>query len=378
MLLAARPPTGWPFPYIDTTASFVYNENGLRIQKTVNGEVTNYTLHGKNVVHMTQGSNNLHFFYDASNKPAIVDFNGTKYAYVHNLQGDIVAILDSTGAGVVQYTYDAWGKPISKIGTLASTLGTVQPFRYRGYVYDEETGLYYLRSRYYIPHICRFANGDVLLSASRTLGANIICYCWNSPINNLDTNGCEGYDPQKALDYAAACTSSHGSAEYRVKSPWNLLTQYNYCTIFTSHCLEAGGLVQDEIWYTNGFKLNLIFNREYEASEAWMYTSKLRDYLVNSLCYESFTLQTVADLSNALSGNKIKPGMVIFFYTSETSIQHTMLIGDVTSTNVYMYGDSSITDAMNEADRNRSNLVKYLSEQRYYKLEIVTMGLNAN
>lgn len=70
--------------------------------------------------------------------------------------------------------------------------------------------------------------------------------------------------------------------------------------------------------------------------------------------------------------------MVIFFYTSETTIQHTMLIGDVTSTNVYMYGDSSITDAMNEADRNRSNLVKYLSEQRYYKLEIVTMGLNAN
>ena len=59
---------------IDTDASFVYNENGLRVQKTVNGVVTKYTLHGKNIVHMTQGSNNLHFFYDASNKPAIVEF----------------------------------------------------------------------------------------------------------------------------------------------------------------------------------------------------------------------------------------------------------------------------------------------------------------
>ncbi len=86
-----------------TTASFKYNENGLRIQKTVNGVVTNYTLHGKNIVHMTQGSNDLHFFYDAQGKPAIVVFNGTPYSYVKNLQGDIVAILDSNGTAVVEY-----------------------------------------------------------------------------------------------------------------------------------------------------------------------------------------------------------------------------------------------------------------------------------
>ena len=60
------------------TVAFKYNENGLRIQKVLNPDtasevVTNYTLHGKNIVHMTQGSNNLHFFYDASNKPAIVE-----------------------------------------------------------------------------------------------------------------------------------------------------------------------------------------------------------------------------------------------------------------------------------------------------------------
>lgn len=71
--------------------------------------------------------------------------------YIHNLQGDIVGIIDSNGNEVVQYTYDAWGKVLSTAGTMASTLGTVQPFRYRGYVYDVETGLYYLRSRYYNP-----------------------------------------------------------------------------------------------------------------------------------------------------------------------------------------------------------------------------------
>ena len=98
---------GWPFPRIDTDASFVYNEDGLRVQKTVNGEVTKYTLHGKNIVHMTQGSNELHFFYDAQNKPAVVIFNGTAYAYLYNLQGDVIGLVDSNGTKMVSYTYDA-------------------------------------------------------------------------------------------------------------------------------------------------------------------------------------------------------------------------------------------------------------------------------
>ena len=173
-----------------TTASFKYNENGLRIQKTVNSVVTNYTLHGKNIMHMTQGSNALHFFYDASNKPAIVDFNGTKYAYVHNLQGDIVAILDSAGTVVVQYMYDAWGRIISKMGSLASTLGTVQPFRYRGYVYDEETGLYYLRSRFYCSNRCRFLNADTILHGEgMPITAHLFSYCDNSPVITVDEDG---------------------------------------------------------------------------------------------------------------------------------------------------------------------------------------------
>ena len=170
---------------VDTDASFVYNENGLRVQKTVNGVVTKYTLHGKNVVHMTQGENELHFFYDAQNKPAIVVFNGVPYSYVKNLQGDIVALLDSTGTVVVNYVYDAWGRPISKTGSLASTLGSVQPFRYRGYVYDEEIELYYLQSRFFNATAFRFINADVLC-----LG-NMYAYCCNVPTMRVDVDGQE-------------------------------------------------------------------------------------------------------------------------------------------------------------------------------------------
>ena len=75
--------------------------------------------------------------------------------------GDIVGILDSTGSLVVEYRYDAWGRPVGTTGTLASTLGKSNPFRYRGYVYDEETGLYYLRMRYYKPECGRFLSAGV-------------------------------------------------------------------------------------------------------------------------------------------------------------------------------------------------------------------------
>ena len=173
------------------TVEFVYNENGLRVQKTATSTgVTKYTLHGKNIVHMTQGNNELHFFYDAQNKPAVVVYNGTPYCYVKNLQGDIVAILDSNKNAVVSYVYDAWGRPINYSGIMASTLGKINPFRYRGYVYDEETGLYYLRKRYYSPTRSRFINEDEYSSTAQGMfSSNMYAYCENKPISRVDGDG---------------------------------------------------------------------------------------------------------------------------------------------------------------------------------------------
>ena len=128
-------------------------------------------------------TDSLHFFYDAGGKPSIVEFNGTKYAYVQDLQGDVCQIIDENGHVVVEYTYDAWGKVLSTIGSMANTLGLIQPFRYRGYVYDVETGLYYLRSRYYNPEWQRFLNADAIIEA------NIYVYCNNCPVMCADTTG---------------------------------------------------------------------------------------------------------------------------------------------------------------------------------------------
>ena len=112
-----------------------------------------------------------------------VKVNNAQYYYVTNLQGDVIAILNSMGAVVVQYTYDAWGNVLSTTGSMASTLGTLNPIRYRGYVYDSESGLYYLQSRYYDPEVGRFINADALVSTGQgILGNNMFAYCGNNPV----------------------------------------------------------------------------------------------------------------------------------------------------------------------------------------------------
>ena len=185
--------------YQPIEVDFEYNEDGLRTKKTITDEndvvtVTEYTLHGKNIVHMKKGVDNLHFFYDGQGKPSIVAWNnGTttnKYAYVYNLQGDVIALVNSVGTKVVNYTYDAWGKPITKTGSLAGTLGTLNPFRYRGYVYDDEIDFYYLRSRYYNANRGRFINSDSIANQNGLL-LSLFCYCDNNSINNVDKDGFE-------------------------------------------------------------------------------------------------------------------------------------------------------------------------------------------
>ncbi len=124
-----------------------------------------------------------------------MNYNGTIYHYVYNLQGDVIALLDDSNSIVVEYKYDAWGALLGKTGSLASTLGTLNPFRYRGYVYDEETKLYYLRSRYYNPEWGRFISADALLGKTGALlDHNLFAYCGNNPVTHDDPYGYDAQD----------------------------------------------------------------------------------------------------------------------------------------------------------------------------------------
>ena len=134
----------------------------------------------------------MHFFYDAQNRPVMFECNGNLYSYVHNLQGDIVGIIDSAGNLVVEYGYDAWGEPVvvRTLTTAYDMLAELNPFRYRGYAYDEETGLYYLRYRYYDSRRNRFLNYDLLVELmGGGIPSTAYAYCGNSPVIFADENG---------------------------------------------------------------------------------------------------------------------------------------------------------------------------------------------
>ncbi len=114
------------------------------------------------------------------------------YYYIKNLQGDIVKVINQAGVTYANYVYDAFGNILEAYGD--PIISKLSPFRYRGYVYDIETGLYYLQSRYYDPVTGRFLNADdtAFIGVTGTvLSADLFTYCENDSVNNMDYNGNE-------------------------------------------------------------------------------------------------------------------------------------------------------------------------------------------
>ena len=170
--------------------SFTYDADGIRTKRTNGSTTYTYVYNGSQLSYMGVGSDNLYFSYDASGIPVSLKYNGTIYYYATNLQGDVTAILNASGTAVVNYTYDAWGNVTTTAGANYTTLAERNPLKYRGYVYDAETELYYLQSRYYNPTIGRFINADALASTGQSiLGNNMFAYCNNNPVTYSDSLG---------------------------------------------------------------------------------------------------------------------------------------------------------------------------------------------
>ena len=172
--------------------TYKYNNEGIRISKTISGVEHKYVLDGTNIVKETWGSNTLIPLYDLDGTVCGIKYNGTAYYFYKNLQGDIIAITNSAGTVVARYTYDAWGKCTITSDTSGVSIATINPFRYRGYYYDTESGMYYLQSRYYDPAVGRFINADDSRIINMFYGitiVNIYTYCENNPVKNIDPTG---------------------------------------------------------------------------------------------------------------------------------------------------------------------------------------------
>ncbi|MGX8700698.1 RHS repeat domain-containing protein [Caproiciproducens sp.] len=175
---------------VEYTIEYTYDSNGIRTSRTVNGVTTNYFLDGSTIVAQRAGSDVLWFLYDSDNTLVGFTYNGTAYYYTKNAQGDVTGIVDSNVNLVVEYAYDAWGKLLSITDNSADQVGQKSPFRYRGYYYDSETGLYCLNSRYYDPQTGRFLNADAQIGANQDIrDYNLFAYCGNNPVNRSDLGG---------------------------------------------------------------------------------------------------------------------------------------------------------------------------------------------
>ena len=186
----------------DTSISYGYDSDSVRTTKTVNGVKYTYAYLNGQLLYETRGDAKFYYSYDANgilyNVRYTLTDGGTEYSYyyTHNSRGDIVGIYNGAGELKAHYEYDAWGNVISITDnngnaiTNPNHIGNLNPFRYRGYYQDTETGLYYLMSRYYDPITHRFINADgYFQSGTSILDANTFAYCGNNPVLNVDPLG---------------------------------------------------------------------------------------------------------------------------------------------------------------------------------------------
>ena len=194
------------------TTTYTYDSNGLRTSKTTGDDVTEYTYLGSSLVYQVTNKGqsdevSLYFYYDEagiaafSYKSAEHPTDNGLYYYIRNPQGDILGIVDRTGTLIARYDYSAYGEyklvwapeevPSEQIQR-NNRVRNANPFDYRGYYYDTETGLYYVSSRYYDPEIGRFLNSDetsYIYADGINYGVNLFAYCENNPVNMYDPNG---------------------------------------------------------------------------------------------------------------------------------------------------------------------------------------------
>lgn len=227
------------------TFNYNYDDNGIRISKTINGVTTNYTTVDGRITSQSNEDNDIYFRYDRNYSLVGFNLDGIEYLYMKNATGEIVGILDINGNLVVTYTYDAWGKVLTVSGTLAGTVGTINPMRYRDYYLDFETGYYYLQSRYYNPDICRFINVDepniLSLNFGNVVAANLFVYCKNNPIMFSDISGLW------AQNYSGFIRTSKG---FNLNVHLNFLSR-TFCVAYAADIIRLYG---QWYWWGKGYK----------------------------------------------------------------------------------------------------------------------------
>lgn len=398
--------------------SYEYDENGMRYRQTVTDKendiqiVYDYLWVDGKLVAMTLtdsfGVWDYKYLYNSADELSGFLVTGTdnyleenysiSYYYTKNAQGDITGVVNSTGEKIVSYNYDAFGKRsvvsvseapeiftegffinpayLLHLYTMSQVLSA--PFAYRGYCYDQYTGLYYLQSRYYDPEIGRFINADdtTYLNATGTvLGCNLFVYCENDPMNSVDPRG--EYSKSKAATYAQKWWNSY--------NPSYKANRGGDCANFVSQCLYAGNLCKMTGTGSSGWHHYVLYRVPnynqwgsligytplvWQISDAWGIAPKLYRFLTGTKKFSYKKITTVSALYSVINSKTYSISDVAFF-ANGSSIYHAVLLGKTVNNkgkkNIYYFAHTSNRNGYDTSTKYGLKEVIYSGQNIYCK-----------
>ena len=325
----------------DTSISYGYDSGSVRTTKTVNGVKYTYAYLNGQLMYETRGDAKFYYSYDANgilyNVRYTLTDGGTEYSYyyTHNSRGDIIGIYNGAGELKAHYEYDAWGNVISITDnngnaiTNPNHIGNLNPFRYRGYYQDTETGLYYLMSRYYDAVTHRFINADgYFQSGGSILDANTFAYCKNNPIMYMDK-----YGDKSVYDLQEDMMNNPHSCDYDIIYLTKLMKQgYGYKEDIPDWKLKSDGIITTvgEGAISSGLDYsNQLFTRKtnfltQKISSDLLYCSNV--YSAHQIAY-NLSSQITSDITSGNQWDKVGYDIATDVLCTGAPVAVTTLIG---------------------------------------------------